>query len=158
MSNRPKPIAIQEQNRRVHRSNAEKEARRNKELQLGTHENIAPPGYLKTKKLKDRWLEIASLLQSTHEMLCTDLDVDAIARYVMEEAEYIAAEKNLRDYRRRNKDCLNFDELKKIQTLKNSAFKTVTESARAIGLTVDARLRFDLKQPEEKKKNKFADL
>lgn len=47
--------------------------------------------------------------------------------------------------------------LAKYQALKNSAFKCVTEAARAIGLTVDSRLKFDLKEPEEEA-DEFADM
>nr|DAF87177.1 MAG TPA: terminase small subunit [Myoviridae sp. ctPkm1] len=115
---------------------------------------MAPPSYLTTQKLKNRYSEIVSLLRAASEQLCTDLDVDAVARYVLEEDEYVAASAALRGARRRN------EELKVIETmqkLKNAAFKCVDTSAKSIGLTVDARLRFDLREPEqEKPENRFA--
>ena len=150
-----KPIAVQESKRRVHISNAEKEARRAREAAIGgTTDHMAPPSYLATQKLKNRYSEIVSLLRAASERLCTDLDVDAVARYVLEEDEYIAASAALRKARRGKEDLKTIEAM---QRLKNAAFKCVDASAKSIGLTVDARLRFDLREPEQDKpENRFA--
>lgn len=89
-----------------------------------------------------------------NKQLCTDLDVDAVARYVIEEDEYIAASAALRKARRDKEDLKTIESM---QRLKNAAFKCVDTSAKSIGLTVDARLRFDLREPEQDKpENRFA--
>ena len=131
-----KPLAVQESKRRVHISNAEKEARRAREAAIGgTTDHMAP-------------------LRAASEQLCTDLDVDAVARYVIEEDEYIAASAALRKARRDKEDLKTIESM---QRLKNAAFKCVDTSAKSIGLTVDARLRFDLREPEQDKpENRFA--
>lgn len=152
---KPKPLSVQESKRRVHISNAEKEARRAREAAIaGTSDNMGPPRYLTTQKLKRRYSEIVSLLRAASEQLCTDLDVDAVARYVLEEDEYIAANVALRKARREKAELKTIEAMQK---LKNAAFKCVDTSAKSIGLTVDARLRFDLREPEQDKpENRFA--
>ena len=49
-------------------------------------------------------------------------------------------------------------EKRQLQQAHNQAFKSVTDAARAIGLTVDGRLRFDLREPEKEKSNRFAEF
>lgn len=152
---KPKPIASQEKKRRVHRSNEEKEARRARETALATaSDDMKAPVYLTTKKLRERFNEIVALMLSVDGFPCTDLDADAIARYVLEEEEYLAASKSLRRARSSN----DYVVIGACQRMKNSAFKCVDTAAKAIGLTIDSRLRFDIKKEEEKPKSKFADL
>lgn len=145
-----KPLAVQEQSGRRHISTAERERRLASEARLaGPGEKLDPPGYLTTKVQRERFRSIVALLRSASPMLCTEPDLDAVARYVMEEAEYLSATNDLKAYRRNKRADINPNVLAKYQALKNSAFKCVTEAARAIGLTVDSRLKFDLKEPEE---------
>lgn len=157
MARKAKPIASQEQNRRVHRSKAELEERRKRELAFTTDDNeIMAPAYLTTNKQRERFDSIVSLMRSVPGFPCTNLDSDAIARYVLEEEEYLASVKALRHAR--NSNDVAARDMEKLQRMKNSAFKCVDTSAKAIGLTIDARLRFDVKQEEEKPKNKFESL
>ena len=153
-----KPLAVQEQSGRRHISTAERERRLASEARLaGPGEKLDPPGYLTTKVQRERFRSIVALLRSASPMLCTEPDLDAVARYVMEEAEYLAASNDLRAYRRKSRAEINPYVLAKYQTMKNNAFKYVTQAARAIGLTVDSRLKFDLKEPEEEA-DEFADM
>lgn len=153
-----KPLAVQEQSGRRRISTAERERRLASEaLIAGPADNLEPPGYLTTSRQRDRFRAIVALLRSASPMLCTEPDLDAVARYVMEEAEYLAATNDLKAYRRNSRANINPNVLAKYQALKNSAFKCVTEAARAIGLTVDSRLKFDLKEPEEEA-DEFADM
>lgn len=149
-------MAVQEKVRRVHRANSEKEERRARENAVsGSPEKTGAPSYLSTKDQRKRHKQIVDLLQSANKSLCTDLDVDAVARYVLEEEEYLAAANELRKARR---DGVAPEMVEKLQRMKNSAFKCVDTAAKSIGLTVDSRLRFNLKPEEEKPRNKFADL
>lgn len=156
MGRNVKPMAVQERGRRVHRANSEKEERRERESAIaGSPDKTDAPPYLSTKEQRKRHRQIVSLLQSANRNLCTDLDVDAVARYVLEEEEYLAAVKELRKARRQG--CIS-EAVEKLQRMKNNAFKCVDTAAKSIGLTVDSRLRFNIKPEKEKPKNKFADL
>lgn len=148
MPQRVKPIAVREANgRKMHRSNAELADRAEREAAIGgTSDNLEPPGYLTTKELRASFRRVVALLRGCSESLCTDMDVDAVARYCLEEQEYLAASRALR--RERAKKDADIRAISELQRLKNNAFKTVDQSARTIGLTVDARLRFDLREPE----------
>lgn len=149
---------MREQGKRAHISTAERERRLASEARIaGTSDNLDPPGYLSTKDQRARFHEIVAMLRSASPVLCTDPDVDAVARYVLEEAEYLAAVRDLKAHRRLPRKDRNVNATAKLQTLKNSAFKCVTEAARAIGLTVDSRLKFDLSAPEEEEDD-FDDL
>ncbi len=148
MPQRVKPLAVREANgRKMHRSNAELADRAEREALVGgTSDALEPPGYLTTKELRKSFRRVVSLLRGCSEQLCTDMDVDAVARYCLEEQEYLAASRALR--RARDKGNADLRAISELQRLKNNAFKTVDQSARTIGLTVDARLRFDLREPE----------
>lgn len=152
---KPKPLAAQESKRRVHRSNEEKDKRRSREAVFSAAPaDMEAPAYLTTAPLRDRFYEIVDLMSSVDGFPCTELDADAIARYVLEEDEYLAASRALRKAR----ESGDYSVIGGCQRMKNSAFKCVDTAAKAIGLTIDSRLRFDIKKDEEKPKSKFADL
>lgn len=154
MPQRAKPLAVREANgKKMHRSNAELADRAERESLIGgTSDDLNPPGYLRTKELRASFRRVVGLLRGCSEMLCTDMDVDAVARYCLEEQEYIEASKAL--IKERAKKQPDLRTVSELQRLKNNAFKTVDQSARTIGLTVDARLRFDLREPEVRR-NRF---
>lgn len=114
-----------------------------------------PPEYLTTVKDRGRFREIAELLQSVDEQLCTALDADQLARYVMSESVYIDYTKALKRHMRSNGNDLEGS--RSLQRQQDVAFKQVQTCASALGLNVSSRLRFDLRKPEEPKRNKFAD-
>lgn len=180
-----KPMCVREADKRAHISSDERAERTEREAAAlsGTHDHMSPPAYLATAKMRDRFSYVVSVLHGCSEMLCTDADVDSVARYVMVEAEYLEAAKDLRSCRTRQKKgererrCISDDpdmppaeraklvsdlegralsEKRQLQQAHNQAFKAVTDAARAIGLTVDGRLRFDLREPEKDKSNRFA--
>lgn len=151
-----KPLAGQEANRRVHRSNDEKDARRESESRIsGPSDKMDAPDYL-SSELVGRFDEIVSLMKSIKGFPCSNLDVDSIARYVLEEDEYLAASNALR--KARSDKMTHSAEMEKLQRMKNSAFKCVDTSAKSLGLTIDSRLRFDIKKEDEKPQNRFEGL
>lgn len=182
-----KPMCVREAGKRAHISTDERAERTAREAAAlsGTHDHMRPPSYLTTAKMRDRFAYVVSVLHGCSEMLCTDADVDSVARYVMVEAEYLEAAKDLRACRARQKkeskskrmladsadmspaerakmiaemESRALAEKRQLQQAHNQAFKSVTDAARAIGLTVDGRLRFDLREPEKEKSNRFAEF
>lgn len=176
-----KALVVQERDGRAHISTAERAERTERENAslAGTYDHMEPPSYLPGKKTKDRFRLIVDILHGCSEKLCTDADVDSVARYVLVEAEYLEASKDLRSCRTRQKrEAARIEKMKvstepdvvtaaykaesgllsekrQLQQAYNQAFRSVNDAARAIGLTVDGRLRFDLREPERKPANKF---
>ena len=111
------------------------------------------PDYLETDAELDRFEEIRDLLTSVDEQLCTALDADQLARYVMSEAVFVDYTKALRKALRDN----DFTSTKELQRQQDVAFRQVQTCASALGLNVSSRLRFDLRKQEAPKRNKFAD-
>lgn len=111
------------------------------------------PDYLDTDAEIHRFYEIRDLLTSVDEQLCTALDADQLARYVMSEAVFVEYTKALRRALR-DKDA---ERSKTLQRQQDIAFKQVQTCAAALGLNVSSRLKFDLRKQEPPKRNKFAD-
>ena len=151
-----KPIEVQEAKRRVHRSNAEKEARRQAESRLECPiTEFDPPPYL-TKSEKRRFGEVVGLLQSVNEQLCTALDADQVARYVVSETQYKTLSRRCRAALNKRGDGFDLSEANALQVMQNRAFAQMQTCATALGLNVSSRLKFDIPEPEEKPENKFA--
>lgn len=74
---------------RIHRSNAEIDARREAEESLKVSDTrVEVPSYVTDKAKRKRFRKLAKLLQEVDEQLCTALDVDALAAYVDAQANY----------------------------------------------------------------------
>lgn len=155
---KPKPMAVQEQKRRVHRSNAEKAERRERESQVQVPAtDVCPPSYLRSKRDRERFDEIAGLLKATDEQLCTRLDEDTLARYVLSEDMYVRYTRMLDKETKKKEADRSVEAIERLQRVQNVAWNQVTQGASLMGLNVSSRLRFDLrKPPEEPKENKFA--
>lgn len=167
------PLSVQEQNRRVHRSNAEKAARAEAEAAIDVpFRDVKPPKYLTDKKLKRKFRELAKMLQGVNEQLCTQLDVDTLARYVMVEADYLYYQKeldrlkslkvSLRDDFFDDEDNSTKDDIgasiERYERLKNTAFKQVEQLSSKLLLEPAARARAALAKQEEPKENSFAEF
>lgn len=103
------------------------------------------PEYLEDKRDIARFWEIVELLRSVSDQMCTAMDADQIARYVVSERDYITYSKIL-------KTTLKANDLKSavsVQRQQNTAFKQVQECASAIGMNVASRLKLDLRKPEK---------
>ena len=136
-----KPLAMQ----KGHRSNAEKAERAAQEAAIRCPiTEFDAPEYLETKKEVDRFFEIVGLLHSVDEQLCTALDADQLARYVMCEEIFVAYSRKLRKAIRGE----DVAELGKLQRQQNTAFQQVQACATALGLNVSSRLKFDIRKPD----------
>lgn len=149
------PLSVQEQNRRVHRSNAEKEARAEAEASIEVqYLDVQPPAFLDTKAKKSKFTKLATMLQGVNEQLCTELDTDTLARYVSVEADYVYYQKELN----RAKKEKQLDEIDRYERLKNTAFKQVEQLSSKLLLEPAARARAALAKQEEPKENAFAEF
>lgn len=152
MAGRPKkPMAVQESKRRVHRSKAEKEARKEAESLLECPiTEFDAPNYL-TKGEKARFFEIAALLQSVNKQLCTALDADQLARYVVAENQYKTLSRKARAAMRKigNGEPYSLANADRLQLMQNRAFTQLQTCASALGLNVSSRLKFDITKPDD---------
>jgi len=149
------PLSVQEQHRRVHRSNAEKEARAEAEASIEVqYLDVQPPSFLNTKAKKDKFMSLAEMLQSVNEQLCTELDTDTLARYVSVESDYVYYQKELNRAKREKK----LDEIDRFERLKNTAFKQVETLSSKLLLEPAARARAAMVKQEAPKENAFAEF
>ena len=152
------PIAVQAQNRsdgRVHRSNAEKDARAEAEEAIEVpFTDVQPPEYLTDKKLRRKFRDLARMLQGVNEQLCTELDTDTLARYVMVEADYLFYQDSLNEA----KEEKDIDAIDRYERLKNVAFKQVEQLSSKLLLEPAARARAALVKQEAPKENAFAEF
>ena len=104
---------------------------------------IEPPNIL-TKKQKDRFQEIAAELCDIGIM--SNLDVDALARFIIHQSEY---EKITRSLRR-----TKLEEIEKYETLlklQEKHFKMCRQSSMDLGLTISSRCKLVIPTKEEEK-------
>lgn len=154
-----KPIVLQEQKRRVHRSNAEKgERAKSERAMIVPFTDVSPPSYLTTKKQKTEFCDIASMLHSVSDQLMTELDVDVLARYIIAKDNYLEFTKLLKaELRKSGSDGFEVSRAERIQRMQNTAFNQAQSCASSLGLTVSSRLKLDVERKEdEPKQNRFS--
>lgn len=149
---RPKqPIEVQEAKRRIHRSKDEIEERRASQVKSDFTGSIEPSGL--TKKEQESFWYWANILNKLG--ILSDLDVDALARYVKAQTRYLKAEQLLSAALRAKPT--NLDDIEQAQRIQDKALKTVTSCAKCLGMTIDSRARLIAPEvKEEPKENKFA--
>lgn len=149
---RPKqPIEVQEAKRRIHRSKHEIEERRASQVKSDFTGSIEPSGL--TKKEQESFWYWANILDKLG--ILSDLDVDALARYVKAQTRYLKAEQLLSAALRAKPK--NLDDIEQAQRIQDKALKTVTSCAKCLGMTIDSRARLIVPEvKEEPKENKFA--
>ena len=105
--------------------------------------DVAPPEYLTGKKQIEKFNYIADMLLRLE--IFTELDVDCLARYIMSEQLYLQYT-NLLIGLIKSKD---FEQMGKIQSLQDRAFRQCDTCARRLGLTITDRARLVVPQPPE---------
>lgn len=130
---------------------AERKARQVKSYFSGL---VEPEGLTAREKRKFwQWAEILDQLG-----ILSDLDVEALARYVKAQERYLKAEKvfskTLAD-----KDA-SLDDIEQAQRIQDKALKSVTACAKCLGMTIDSRAKLIAPKigEDDKPKNKFSDL
>lgn len=123
-----------------HLTKAEIEERQNGELDV-PFLDVKPPEYLTGEKQIEKFNYIAKMLLELD--IFTELDVDCLARYIMSEQLYLQYT-NLLIKLIKSKD---FEQMGKIQSLQDRAFRQCDTCARRLGLTITDRARLIVPQP-----------
>ena len=144
------PTALLELKGKKHFTKAELEERKNNEVSADS-DNIVPPKYL-TKKQAEEFLTLADELKRCEIM--SNLDCDALARFVVSRDDYAAYVKLVRSIK---KDVDNLLALEKADKLKRGAFADCNTAAKELGMTISSRCMLVVPTKEENKTiNKFA--
>lgn len=152
MPNPKQPIdLLLAKNNKSHLTKAEIAKRKAEEVKVDLV-NVEPPKYL-TKKQKETFLEIAWKLE--HVKIMTELDEEALARYITTNEEYLKVDKLLQtELKKKDYDMTTINQLHLIQ---DKLLKQVRALASDLGLTITSRARIVVPQaPPEPKKNKFS--
>ena len=150
MAGARQPTALVELKGKKHFTKAELEERKNAEVNADT-DNIVPPDYL-TEKQAGEFLALADELKRCEIM--TNLDCDALARFIVARSDYAGYVKLVRSI---PKTVDNLQELKEADKLKRGAFLDCNTAAKELGMTISSRCKLVVPKKEESKPiNKFA--
>ncbi|WP_133016920.1 phage terminase small subunit P27 family [Clostridium cuniculi] len=150
MSGRKKePIELIKAKGRKHLTKEEIKNRTLTEI-VAPADNIIPPDWL-NEELKETFIKYAKQLEELD--IISNLDVEALARYVVVEYEY-------RDY---TMQLLSIEKVNTkyiaIKKLQSEAFKEARAAASDLGLTIASRCKLVAPKPkQEKPKNKFEEF
>lgn len=138
---------------RKHFTKAELEERIKKET-VAPCDAIAPPDYL-TEEEQRRFVDLACELVRID--LLSNLDCDALARYVQSEAAYVELDALAK---KKRKQAIKAEELletlpvlEKLENMRDKAFKQCRSAAADLGLTVSSRCKIMIPKPENEKEN-----
>jgi len=104
-----------------------------------------PPAYLVSEADRERFCYLRDLLLTVSDQMCTAMDVDQLARYVIAERDYITYSKQMRTAL----DAGDIGGAGKIQRHQNTAFQQVQACSSALGLNIASRLKIDLRKPKK---------
>lgn len=147
------PVELQEAKRRLHRSGEEIENRKAEQVKSDFTGLIEPEGLTaKEKKAFWKWADILDKLG-----ILSDLDVEALARYVKAQERYLKAEKVYGQAL--NKKDFDLEEIEQAQRIQDRALKAVTACAKSLGMTIDSRAKLIApKVADEVPVNRFLEL
>lgn len=144
------PIKLVEMKGKKHLTKAEIQERKDGEVHGNTDE-ITPPSFLSAKQ-KREFEDIAKEMLRIDIM--TNLDCDALARYIQARDKYIKYNKMLA---KTPNDFEHIQVLEKVDGLQDRAFKQCNTAARELGLTISSRCRLVVPKKEEApRENKFS--
>ena len=143
------PIELIKAKGKKHLTKAEIKLREKSELKVDL-KDVTIPDYLPTK-LKKEFESVASKLLKIGIM--TELDEDCLARYLLSKQSYLLYTSMLNKAITKN----NLNEMEKLTTMQDKAFKQCRACANDLGLTIGARCKLVMPVVEEKpKENKFS--
>lgn len=145
---RPKqPIALIQAKGKKHLTKAEIEDRKSKEVKANC-DKVDPPSYL-PKTLKKEFERIAEELKRIDIM--SNLDCEALARYIVSEYNYQKVTKKLL------KTGVDNDKYFNYLLMQDKLFKQSRQAASDLGLTISSRCKLVIPtKTEEKPANKFS--
>ena len=148
---RKEPIELIKAKGKKHLTKAEIEKRKAEEVKVDLV-NVTPPDYL-TPKQKEEFLDIAWKLE--HIKIMTELDEEALARYITTNEEYKKIDKKLQ--MAINSPKFDIAKINNIQIVHDKLLKQVRSLAADLGLTITSRARLVVPiEPEKPKENKFS--
>lgn len=153
MPNIKQPIELIQAKGRKHLTKAEIANRKASQVSSEFSGLVEPEGLTKAEQRSFwKWAEILDRLG-----ILSDLDVDALARYVKAQSRYLKAEKVYSKVLASSEDL---DDIERAQRIQDRALKAVTACAKSLGMTIDSRARLIAPKVAEDTKpaNRFADL
>lgn len=144
------PIDLLEAKARKHLTKAEIEERRENEVKAPS-DKIRAPSYL-TAELRREFNKIAK--QLTDVGIMTNLDVDALARFIIARAMYITLSMQII----KQPAILMSDKYPQIAINQDKAFKQCSVAARDLGLTISSRCKLIVPKTETVKDDPNAEL
>ena len=148
MPKRREPTDLVVAKGRKHFTKRDIEERRAQELDV-PFKNIEAPKHLSTTQKKE-FYDIAYKLLEIGVM--TELDEEALARYLISKDLYLEYSALLSVYMASSKTTI--EDISKLMTTQDKAFKQVRQSAADLGLTISSRCKLTI--PEAK--NKYVEL
>ena len=136
--------------------------RRAEKTAIGGMDKIEPPSYL-TKKQKDEFQELAVELIRVN--IFGNLDIDTLAQYIIARTQYLEVVRELRKLKptQVRKDEESGDTYTttvrawtSLQRSQDLIIRQIRSLASDLGLTLSARMKLVVPQPEDKKESKFA--
>lgn len=137
------PINLIIAKNKKHLGKSEIEERRAQELKV-PFKSVEPPRYL-TAKQKKEFREIAEKLLALD--IFTELDVDALARYVTSRELHLIYTKQLKEKLQEEEQDLR--EIGALQSLQDKAFRQCVTSANELCLNVTSRAKLVIPQPPD---------
>lgn len=136
------PVDLIKAKGRTHMTEAEYEMRKEQEVDV-PYTDVHPPDYLTGAKQVEKFHYYADMLLSIG--IFTELDTDCLARYIMGEQLYLQYT-NLLVKLIKSQD---YEQLGKIQTLQDRAFRQCQACARDLGLTISSRCKLVVPKPPD---------
>lgn len=168
MAGTRQPTALLEAKGKKHLTKAEIEERKSQEIKAPT-DKVTPPKYL-TKEQKKVFNKIKKQLMAID--LISNLDVDALARFIIAQSKYIEVTEKIsqapltieikKEIRNENDDVVGIENIEvvnplvdKLLIIQDRLFKQCRQGAADFGLTITSRCRLVVPKPKEEKRNKF---
>ena len=139
MPNMAQPLRLIEAKGKKHLTKQEKQERSQMELQV-PFTDVEAPEYLTAKQRKE-FEKYAEMLLELKIM--TELDVDCLVRYVLEQESYLAYRNDMVKAHRSNDDAAE----ERAERMADKAFKRAQSAARDLGLTISSRCKLVVPQP-----------
>jgi P27 family predicted phage terminase small subunit len=144
------PINLLEAKARKHLTKVEIEERKENEVKAPS-DKIKAPSYL-TADLKLEFNKIAKQLADVGIM--TNLDVDALARFIIARAMYVTLSMQII----RQPNILMSDKYPQIAINQDKAFKQCSATARDLGLTISSRCKLVMPKMEVNKNDEISEM
>lgn len=129
---------------RSHLSRKEYDDKKSSELYV-PFVDVKPPDCLTTKKQKQEFNDIAEKLLALN--IFTELDIDALARYILSRELYIDFTRELK--RAMNHSEVDWNAVKSLQSMQDRAYRQCVTSANELCLNVTSRAKLVIPQPQD---------